>query len=156
MKNNFIKKDSIIIKNNRAYFDYEIFEKLECGVVLTGSEVKSLRLKKVSISESFISQIKGELYLLNSNISTYDKASNLNHTPNRPRKILMKRRQIIKFLTICKLKGLHIIPLSIYLNEKGIIKIEIALSKRKKNIDKREVIKKREWEIDKKKYLTTY
>lgn len=134
--------------NRRAKYDYEILSTLEAGIVLKGTEVKSCRVNGVSIKESHIGEMEnsGELYLFNANIPEYKASKLQQHEPKSPRKLLMHKREMNKFLGNVKLKGYAIVPLKMYFNEKGRIKLEIALARGKKLYDKRETIKKREWE----------
>lgn len=145
----------LVAQNKRARFEYEILEVLEAGIVLMGSEVKSIRQGRASINESHVAEKvdpishTAELYLLNANISVYEQAHQFNHEPTRPRKLLVHKRQRNKFLGSIRRKGLTMVPLSMYFNEKGYLKIEIALGKGKKLTDKRETIKERDWNRDK-------
>jgi len=136
----------IVADNRKARFHYEIGEKFEAGVALTGSEVKSLRTGKANIGESYASTRDGELWLLNSNISEYKQAGRFNHEPKRPRKLLLHKRQISKLIGAVEREGMTVVPLKLYFNDKGRAKIEIALAKGKKLHDKRETDKKRSWE----------
>ena len=132
-----------VIKNKKAKFNYQVYEKLEAGIKLVGSEIKSIREKKCSIDESYITIKKGEVYLLNATISKFDKSSFFNHAEKRERKLLLNKREIIKLEQKTKKEGFTIIPLSFYF--KGcLLKVEIALCKGKKTYDKREAIKKEE------------
>lgn len=143
----------VAAQNKRARFDYLIIEELEVGIVLTGSEVKSIRQGKVSIGESYAGEMEGELYLFNVNILEYSQASHFNHEPKRPRKLLLHKRERNKFLNAIRKKGLTIIPLVMYFNHKGKIKLKIALGKGKNTVDKRESIKERDWKRDKDRLL---
>lgn len=136
-------------QNRRARFDYEIIETLEVGIMLTGSEVKSLRAGKASINEAFAGEMEGALYLFNANIPEYVEANQFNHEPKRPRKLLLRKKQIVKFLNGIQRKGLTIVPLSIYFNEKGRAKVNIGLARGKKTVDKRHTLKERDWQRDK-------
>ena len=138
------EKESIA-RNKRARHDYHIIDTWEAGIVLTGSEVKSMRAGKTSIAESYATSRDGELWLLNSNISEYKQAGRFNHEPKRPRKLLLHQRQINKLIGAVEREGMTVVPLKIYFNEKGRAKIEIALAKGKKLHDKRESEKKRDW-----------
>lgn len=138
----------VAAQNKRARFDYEIMETLQVGIMLTGSEVKSLREGKGSIAEAHAGEMQGELYLFNANIQEYKQANQFNHEPKRPRKLLLRKRELNKFLGAIRKKGLSIIPLVMYFNHRGIVKLEIALGRGKKNIDKRETIKERDWKRD--------
>lgn len=140
-------------QNRRGRFDYIIMETLEVGIMLTGSEVKSLRAGKASISEAHAGEMAGAIYLFNANIPEYLEANRHNHEPKRPRKLLMRRRQMVKFMNAIQRKGLTLIPLSIYFNDKGRAKVELALGKGKNVADKRESIKDRDWQRDKARLL---
>ena len=137
-----------VAKNKKAFHNFEVLEKAEAGLVLTGTEVKSLRQGKVSISESYARVKEGELYLLNSHIARYEPAHKANHEPERPRKLLLRRRQLEKIEAKLKEKGLTLIPLSIYFSSRGIAKLELGLCRGKRRYDKRESIRKRETERD--------
>ncbi len=136
----------IIAENRKARFNYEIGEVVEAGIALTGTEVKSLRLGKATIAESYADARGGEIWLVNSNIPEYLQASRFNHAPKRPRKLLLHRRQIDKLAAAVDREGMTIVPLKIFFNDKGRAKIEIALGRGKKLHDKRETEKKRSWE----------
>ncbi|MBM3579873.1 MAG: SsrA-binding protein SmpB [Alphaproteobacteria bacterium] len=132
------------ILNRKAHFNYEIKEELEAGLVLLGSEVKSLRDGKASISESYITEVKGELFLVNATISEYKAANRFNHDPRRPRKILLHKNQLNKVLGRIQEKGCTCVPIKIYFNKKNFAKIIIGLGHGKKLYDKRETIKKKD------------
>jgi SsrA-binding protein len=136
----------IIAENRKARFNYEIGEVVEAGIALTGTEVKSLRLGKATIAESYADARSGEIWLVNSNIPEYLQASRFNHAPKRPRKLLLHRRQIDKLAAAVDREGMTIVPLKIFFNAKGRAKIEIALGRGKKLHDKRETEKKRSWD----------
>lgn len=146
-----------VAQNRRARFDYEILETLEAGIMLTGSEVKSVRSGKVSINESYAGEMggdmAGEIYLFNANITEYTEANQFNHQPTRPRKLLLRKRQANRFLGSIRRKGMTLIPLTLYFNAKGLAKIELGLGKGKKTVDKRQTIKEREWGRDKARLL---
>lgn len=139
----------VVAQNRRARFDYEILETLEVGIMLTGSEVKSLRLGTSSINESFAGEMEGEIFLFNANIPEYLEANRFNHEPKRPRKLLMKKRQVNKFLGAIRRKGMTLVPLKLYFNAKGRAKLELGLGRGKKTVDKRNTIKERDWQRDK-------
>jgi SsrA-binding protein len=139
----------VVAQNRRARFDYEILETLEVGIILTGSEVKSLRLGTSSINESFAGEMEGEIFLFNANIPEYLQANRFNHEPKRPRKLLMRKRQVNKFLTAIRRKGMTLVPLKLFFNAKGRAKLELGLGKGKKAVDKRDTIKERDWQRDK-------
>ena len=135
-----------VAENRKARFNYEIGEVVEAGIVLTGSEVKSLRLGKATIGESYADAREGEIWLINSNIPEYLQAGRYNHTPKRPRKLLLHQRQINKFAGAVEREGMTLVPLKLYFNAQGRAKIEIALGTGKKMHDKRETLKKRSWD----------
>jgi SsrA-binding protein len=136
----------IVADNRRARFDYEIGDALEAGIMLTGTEVKSLRNGKATIAESYVGVDRaGELYLYNANIPEYLQANRFNHEARRPRKLLVKLREAAKFSQAVERKGMTIVPLKIYFNEKGRAKIEIALGRGKNVADKRQSEKDRDW-----------
>ena len=139
----------VVAQNRRARFDYEIMETLEVGIILTGSEVKSLRLGTSSINEAFAGEMEGEIFLFNANILEYLQANRFNHEPKRPRKLLMKKRQLNKFLGAIRRKGMTLIPLKLYFNAKGRAKLELGLGRGKRTVDKRNAIKDRDWQRDK-------
>jgi SsrA-binding protein len=143
-----IKK--IIAQNKRARHEYFIEDVYEAGFLLQGTEVKSVREGKVSINESFASNIGDELFLFHSHIAEYEKANKLfNHEAKRPRKLLLHKKQINKLLGKIKTKGYTLVPLSLYFNEKNKVKVELALAKGKHLYDKRASLKEREWKIEK-------
>jgi SsrA-binding protein len=140
------KKFRVVADNRKARFNYTIGDTFEAGVALTGTEVKSLRLGKATIAESYADTRSGEIWLINSNIPEYQQASRFNHTPKRARKLLLHRRQINKLIGAVEREGMTLVPLKLYFNEKGRAKIELALAKGKKLHDKRETEKKRSWD----------
>ena len=136
--------------NRRARFDYEIGEVIEAGIMLTGTEVKSLRAGKATVAESYAAVDRnGELVLYNANIPEYLQGNRFNHEPKRPRKLLLHAKQIAKFAKGVEREGMTIVPLRIYFNDKGRAKIAIALGRGKKLHDKRETEKARDWNRDK-------
>ena len=139
----------IVSENRRARFHYYIGDVVECGMVLTGTEVKSLRTGRATIAESYAEAKGGEIYLVNATIPEYLQANRFNHEPRRPRKILMKARQIAKFAQGVEREGMTIVPLKIFFNDRGYAKIELALGKGKNLADKRETEKKRDWDREK-------
>ncbi|MBM4055881.1 MAG: SsrA-binding protein SmpB [Planctomycetes bacterium] len=132
----------IIAKNRKAFYQYEILEKIEAGIVLTGTEVKSLRNKDVSINDSFAQIDRGEVFLYEMHIGEYKQGNRQNHEPKRKRKLLLHKREIAKIAGKVKQKGCTIIPLSLYFKNE-LAKLEIALVRGKTKFDKREDIKKR-------------
>jgi SsrA-binding protein len=144
----------VVADNRRARFDYEIGEIFEAGLVLTGTEVKSLRTGKASIGESYASLDKvGELYLINANIPEYLQANRFNHQPKRSRKLLLKAREISRLAKGLEREGMTIVPLKIYFNERGRAKIELALGRGKKLHDKRQTERLRDWNLEKSRLL---
>ncbi|MSO66107.1 MAG: SsrA-binding protein SmpB [Alphaproteobacteria bacterium] len=137
-----------IAVNRKARYNYFIVETLEAGIMLTGSEVKSLRLGQGSIGEAFAGEKEGALYLLNAHIPEYRAANRFNHEPTRPRKLLVHKRELAKFLGEVRRGGMSIVPLSLYFNERGRAKVELALVRGKKTVDKRDSIKDRDWKRD--------
>ncbi len=135
---------SVSISNKRARFEYEILDQIEAGMVLTGTEIKSLRSSKASITESFCQFVDGELYIINMMIDEYKLGTFYNHKTKRERKLLLHKRELQKFEKKLKDVGNTIIPLKLYINEKGKAKILIAIGRGKKLFDKRESIKDRE------------
>ena len=133
----------IVTDNRKAGFDYHILEKFESGIVLTGTEVKSIREGHVQLKDSYVDIHHGELFLISTHISPYKTGGYYNHEPERKRKLLMKREQIDRLDSKVREKGLSIVPLKIYLKD-GLVKVEIALVKGKKAHDKRESIKRRD------------
>ena len=133
----------IIAKNRKAYFQYEILEKIEAGVVLTGTEVKSIRNRDVSINERFAHLNNGEIFVYEMHVGQYKQGNRQNHEPKRVRKLLLHKREIAKITGKIKQKGYTMIPLSLYFKE-GVVKVELALVRGKTKIDKREDIKKRD------------
>jgi SsrA-binding protein len=140
------RRFKVAAENRKARFNYAIGETFEAGIVLTGSEVKSLRAGKATIAESYADARDGEIWLINSNIPEYRQASRDNHLPKRARKLLLHQRQINRLAGAVEREGMTIVPLKVYFNERGRAKIEIALGKGKKLHDKRETEKKRSWD----------
>ena len=139
-----MKEKKIIANNKRAYHDYFIEERYEAGIVLTGTEIKSVRLGKVSLKESYAQVKNGEVILLQMNISPYEQGNRYNVDALRPRKLLLHKKEIRKLIGYTTLEGLTLVPLSLYINEKGRAKIELALARGKKLYDKREDAAKRD------------
>jgi len=137
-----------IITNRKAYRDYEVLEAFECGIELKGSEVKSLRDGKINLDDSFARAEKEELFLYNAHISHYTQASYLNVETDRPRKLLLHKGQILRVIGKLTQKGLALIPLKFYFNDRGFVKVELALGKGKKLYDKRVTIKRRETDLE--------
>ena len=142
----------IISNNRKARFNYFFQEFYEAGIVLMGSEVKSLRDGKANISESYALDDKGEIFLINSHIPSYKESSYNNHEPNRNRKLLLNKREINKLIGKINREGLTLIPTKLYF-KKGKAKVELAVAKGKKQYDKREVKKKRDWNRERAKFF---
>jgi SsrA-binding protein len=136
----------VVSENRRARFDYEIGETFEAGMMLTGTEVKSLRTGKATVAEAYAAADRaGEMILYNANIPEYLQANRFNHEPRRPRKLLLHAKEIVKLANGVEREGMTIVPLRIYFNEQGRAKIALALAKGKKLHDKREADKQRDW-----------
>ncbi len=133
------------ILNRKAKYNYQIFETVEAGIVLTGTEIKSLRLGKANIKDSYARVKNNEIFLINMHISSYDNGNLFNHDETRERKLLLHKKEILKFRDKIKLEGYTLVPLKVYLKN-GKAKVLIGLAKGKKNYDKREDIKKRDIE----------
>ena len=142
----------IICLNRKASFNYFFEDLIEAGIVLRGSEIKSIRSGKINIAESYAIEKDGEIVLINSHIPTYKQASYSNHNPTNDRKLLLNRREINKLIGKVNREGLTLVPTKMYF-KKGKAKIEIAVAKGKKEYDKRQVIKKRDWNREKAKYF---
>jgi SsrA-binding protein len=132
---------TITIKNKKAYYEYYLTEEFTAGIVLTGTEIKSVREGKANLTDAYCTFIGDELYVRNLHISEYKYGTYANHEPKRDRKLLLNRRELRKMLTKTKEKGLTIIPTLLFINEKGLAKINISIAKGKKNYDKRETLK---------------
>ena len=137
------------VQNRKARYNYFFLEKFEAGIELRGSEIKSLRDGRVDIAESFAREEDNEIYLINSYFAKYSNSSYLNHEENRQRKLLLHKKEIRKIVGKLNKESLTLIPIQIYFNRKGLAKVELALSKGKKNYDKRESKKKKSWEREK-------
>ena len=137
-------RNDINIRNKKASFEYTFIDKYVAGIALMGSEIKSIRLGKVNLQDAYCTFQKGELYVKELHISPYSMAREINHEPKRERKLLLNKREIGKLETKSKEKGLTIIPIRIFLNKRGLAKLEIALAKGKKLYDKREDIKEKD------------
>ncbi len=146
-------KGNVVAQNRRARHNYSIEETLEAGIVLAGTEVKSLREGRASIVEAHAGAMEGELYLFNAHIPEYNAASRFNHEPRRPRKLLMHKREIAKLFAAIQRKGMTLVPLSIYFNPRGMAKVELALGRGKHAYDKRAASKDRDWKRDKARLL---
>ena len=143
----------IVADNRKARFNYEIGDTFEAGIALTGTEVKSLRVGKAAIAESYAAEQDGELWLYNSYIPEYLQASRFNHVTKRPRKLLLHRREIDKLRGAVEREGRTVVPLKLYFNPKGRAKVELALARGKKLHDKRETEKARSWQRERARLL---
>lgn len=143
----------VIAENRRARFDYAIEEDLECGIVLEGSEVKSLRAGGSNIAESYASVEEGELWLVNSYIAPYEQAKMFKHQERRRRKLLVSRREMSNLWNATNRKGMTLVPLVMYFNHRGLVKVKIGIAKGKKNHDKRATEAKRDWNRQKQRLL---
>ena len=150
------KNYRVIAENRRARYDYSILDEIECGMVLAGSEVKSLRGGQASIVESYASAEDGELWLINSSIAPYGKSGNFNHDDRRRRKLLVRRRELAKLWSAANREGLTLIPLVLYFNHKGLAKLKLAIAKGKRRTDKRAVERKRDWQRQKARLLRSH
>ncbi|QIL02951.1 SsrA-binding protein SmpB [Sphingomonas sinipercae] len=146
-------KAKIVAENRRARYDYYVEDKIETGIALTGTEVKSLRFGEGSIAESYAAVEGDEVWLINSHIPEYSHGNRLNHQPRRARKLLLKSREIDKLNGAVTRKGLTLVPLSVYFNSRGRAKVELALARGKKDHDKRDTIKERDWNREKQRLL---
>jgi SsrA-binding protein len=135
----------IAAQNRKARHDYFIEDTVEAGIMLAGTEVKSLRGGKASIGEAFAGEQGGELYLFNAYIPEYDAASRFNHQPRRPRKLLLHRREMNRLLGEIGREGVTVVPLSFYFNPRGILKVELGLARGKRKVDKRAAAKEKDW-----------
>jgi SsrA-binding protein len=142
-----------VAQNRKARFDYQIMETFEAGMMLMGTEVKSLRLGRGNIQESYASAENGGLYLINAYIPEYEGALHFGHEPRRKRKLLMRKREIEKLRAEVSRKGMTLVPLSIYFNDRGLAKLKIGLAKGKTNVYRRDTIKERDWNRQKSRVL---
>ncbi len=145
--------EQVYIKNRPATFEYAIEDRLTAGIMLTGSEIKSVRAGKVSFNDSYCFFHDGELWIKSLHIAEYVNAGYAGHDPVRERKLLLKKRELAKWQTKLKEKGLTIVPLAMFVNEKGFAKLELGLGRGKKLHDKRESIKSRDAEREMKRFL---
>jgi SsrA-binding protein len=150
-----LSKQRFAAQNRRARFDYHIESTVEAGLVLVGSEVKTLRLGRASINEAFATERDGEMWLLNAYFPEYEAANRFNHEPRRPRKLLLKRRELGRLIGQTQRDGVTLVPISIYFNEKGIAKVELGLGKGKKKVDKRAAEKERDWKREQSRVMST-
>lgn len=142
----------VLSENRRARYDYAIEDDIECGIILTGSEVKSLRETAANIAESYASVEDGELWLVNSYIAPYNRAM-FPHEERRRRKLLVSRKELSRLWNETQRKGMTLVPLVLYFNHKGLAKVKIGIAKGKKNVDKRQTEAKRDWNRQKQRLL---
>ncbi len=139
--------------NRKARYEYSIDDTMEAGIVLLGTEVKSLRQGRANIAESYASHKEGEIWLWNADIPVYDHGNRFNHEPRRGRKLLLGKRQIKKLIGLLKVRGTTLIPLKLYFNKRGFAKLELAVAQGKTQYEKRETIKARDWKREQGKLL---
>ncbi|GJL84398.1 MAG: ssrA-binding protein [Micavibrio sp.] len=155
-KSGMISTNATVADNRRARHDYTIEEKFEAGIMLVGTEVKSLRMGQCTIKEAHVGPKAGEIWIFNLHIPEYQQAgAKMQHDPKRPRKLLLHKREVNKLLGAVNRDGYTLVPLRLFFNGRGLAKIEIALAKGKKEYDKRETIKKRDWGKQKQRLLKT-
>lgn len=147
------KINKVVAENRKARFNYEIEDTFEAGLVLTGTEVKSLRDGKANIAESYASDEDGEIWLINSYLPEYLQGNRFNHDTRRRRKLLLSKREIGRLRSAVNREGMTLVPLKIYFNDRGRAKLELALAKGKKLHDKRETSKERDWNRQKRRLL---
>lgn len=147
------KARKIVAENRRARFDYFIEDVVEAGLVLTGTEVKALREGRANIAESYAAPEADGLWLINANIPEYAHGNRENHEPKRRRKLLLRAREIARLTQAVTRKGYTLAPLRLYFNDRGIAKLEIGLALGKKNVDKRDTLKERDWSRQKQRLL---
>lgn len=139
----------VAAKNRKARYNYFIDETIDAGVMLTGTEVKSLREGRASIGDAYASVQGGELFLVNAHISEYSGGNRLNHEPLRPRKLLLRKREIEKLVGAIQRKGVTLVPLEIYFNPRGLAKVRLGVARGKRQYDKRATVKDRDWQRQK-------
>lgn len=140
---------TLIAQNRKARYNYQIEDTLEAGLILQGTEVKSLRQGRASIGEAYATDQGGDLFLVNAQIPAYEAANRFNHEPKRPRKLLIHRRERSRLIGLIQRQGYTLIPLRLYFNARGIAKLELGLAKGKRQIDKRHTEKQRDWQRQK-------
>jgi SsrA-binding protein len=143
----------VIAENRRARYDYAIEDDIECGIILEGSEVKSLRVNSANIAESYAAVEDGELWLVNSYIAPYEQAKTFGHDEKRRRKLLVSRKELARLWSDTQRKGMTLVPLVMYFNHKGLVKLKIGIAKGKKNYDKRASDARRDWGRQKQRLL---
>jgi len=143
----------LVARNRRALHDYHIEERLEAGLQLTGTEVKSLRQGRANINEAYAGEMNGELWLFNAHIPEYAPAGRFNHEPRRPRKLLLKKREMERLIGAIRRRGYTLVPLALYFNPRGWAKVELGLAVGKKKYDKRAAEKERDWQRERARLL---
>ncbi len=143
------REGTVVAHNRKARRDYLIEDVVEAGIVLEGSEVKSLREGRATISEAYASPRQDEIFLLDAHIAVYEAASRFGHEPTRPRKLLLHKRQIDRLTGAVRRDGMTLVPLSIYFNDRGVVKVSLALARGKRQYDKRQAEKERSWRREK-------
>lgn len=138
-----------VAQNRKAFHNYAIEDRIEAGIVLAGTEVKSLRDGRANLSDAYAGPMEGELWLFNVHIPEYKGGNRFNHEPRRPRKLLVHRRELGRLLGAIQRDGMTLVPLALYFNKRGIAKAEIGLARGKKSYDKRAAIKDRDWQRQK-------
>jgi len=151
-----IAQEKINIRNKSAGFEFEILDRYEAGIILTGSEIKSIRSGGGSISEAFCFARDNEIFIRNMNIPEYSHGAYANHEPGRVRKLLLRKKELSKIEARMREKGLSLIPIRLFINERGFAKVEIGLGRGKKKFDKRESIKQRENKVEMDRVLKKY
>ncbi|HRY24567.1 MAG: SsrA-binding protein SmpB [Geminicoccaceae bacterium] len=151
--NERLKARRSVARNRRAFHDYSIEDRIEAGLVLAGTEVKSLREGRATINEAHAGEMGGELWLFNAYIPEYKAGNRFNHETKRPRKLLLRRREIDKLLGAVKRKGMTLVPLSLYFSPRGFAKVELGLARGKKEYDKRHAERDRDWQRDKERLM---
>ncbi len=142
------EKSTPTVRNKKARFQFELIEDFECGIILTGTEVKSLRNGGCSLDEAYAKHKNGEIWLVGCNIPPYSHGNNVNHSPTRARKLLLHKKQIAKIAPQLTLQGLTLVPVDIHFNKRGLAKVTLALARGKKMADKRQALKKKDAKRD--------
>ncbi|MDX1710068.1 MAG: SsrA-binding protein SmpB [Rhodovibrionaceae bacterium] len=142
-----------VVQNRRARHDYFIEDTIEAGLVLTGSEVKSLRAGRASLAEAHAGEQRGEIWLFNAHIAEYAPANRFSHEPRRPRKLLLHQREINRLIGQSQREGYTLVPLKIYFNKRGVAKLQLGLARGKRKVDKRESEKAKDWQRQKQRLL---
>jgi SsrA-binding protein len=132
----------VLTDNRKARHDFQVLDQLEAGIVLTGTEVKSCRARNLSLADAYAKADNGELWLVNAHIAPYEQGNRNNHEPRRPRKLLLQRRELRRLTQAIEAKGLTLVPLKVYLNERSLIKVELGLCRGRQQHDKRDQLKR--------------